>query len=493
MRHLSQRVLRRIAPHGRGQGRWFLEGMLAAGLGLGGLAVLVLMFWVISPYPDQSPTGALRIAADLWLLAHGCELLRADTLYGGSAPVGLTPLLLVALPGWLLYRAVRVTLLPDTEDARAAEPDDAFPAALWISGGYLLAGAAAALFAAPAGLAPQPLSTALHLPLFALLVTGVAAWQLSGVPPVPPPTGWTAGRWAGPGTPERLAAAGRAALAGTAACCGVGALLAAGGLLLHAPAAQSTLVTLSGDWTGRLAVLLLGCALAPNAAVWGAAYGLGPGFTLGGGSVLSPLAVSGDPTPPPFPLLAGLPHGSPEGPLLWCAAAVPVVGVLVIAGLVARAAVPVPGERAGAVGWLGTALTGLLAAAGTGVLLGGLGTLAGGALGGGALAEFGPNGWHTGLAAAGWATAALPLALVLRLCRLHQPRLLLSGLLGRGARPWPRRRPARGGWLPGWARRRHRRGRVPEWHATDARLARWAALRRTSGELVSRMDDQPPS
>ncbi|RMI26794.1 cell division protein PerM, partial [Streptomyces triticirhizae] len=403
MPHLTQPALRRIAPVGRGQGRWFFEGMLAAGLGLGGLAVLVLLFWVISPYPDQGPTGALRIAADLWLLAHGCELVRAETLYGATAPVALTPLLLVALPGWLLHRAVRVTLLPETDPApeharAAAAPHEAFASALWICGGYLLVGAAAALFAAPADLSPEPLSTALQLPLFALLVTVVSAWVISGVPPGRLSRAWARARWARPFTPERLAAAGRAALGGAAACCGVGALLAAGALLLHAPAAQSTLVTLSGDWSGRLAVLLLGCALAPNAAVWGAAYGLGPGFTLGGGSLLTPLAVTGEPTPPPFPLLAGLPHGTPDGPLLWCAAGVPLAGVAVIAGLVARAAVPVPGQRDAAFGWWGTTFTALLAAGGTGLALGWLGTLAGGALGGGALAEFGPHGWLTGLA-----------------------------------------------------------------------------------------------
>ncbi|SOD61981.1 hypothetical protein SAMN06297387_104151 [Streptomyces zhaozhouensis] len=492
MRHLTQSALRRTAPPGRAQGRWFLEGMLAAGLGLGGLAVLVLLFWVLSPYPDHGATGALRIAADLWLLAHGCELVRHDTLYGGTAPVGLTPLLLAALPVWLLHRAVRVTLRPDPEDAEwAAAPGEAFAVARWLCAGYLLTGAAAAVFASPADLAPGLLSTALQLPLFAVLVTVVSAWVLSGVAPWTPPDGWRAARWAGPFTAERLAGAGRAALGGAAACCGVGALLAAGALLLHASAAQGTLVALSGDWSGRLAVLLLGCALAPNAAVWGAAYGLGPGFTLGGGSLLSPLAVSGEPVPPPFPLLAGLPHGTPDGVLLWCTAAVPLAGVLVIAGLVARWAVPVPGERGTAAGWWGTALTALLAAAGTGLLLGWLGTLAGGPLGAGELAQFGPHGWLTGAVAAGWALAALPVAWALRLLRLHQPRLVLAGLLGRerpGARVRPR--PPRRARRPAWPRRRRRREEpVPEWHTTDARLTRWSALRKSSGELVSRMDD----
>ncbi len=55
-------------------------GAVAAGLGLGSLAVLVIALWISSPYPDSGPDGALHIAASLWLLAHGTELIRADTL-----------------------------------------------------------------------------------------------------------------------------------------------------------------------------------------------------------------------------------------------------------------------------------------------------------------------------------------------------------------------------------------------------------------------------
>ncbi|MCZ0987401.1 DUF6350 family protein [Streptomyces diastatochromogenes] len=100
-----------------GLGASLLGGAVAAGLGLGSLAVLVLGLWISSPYPDSGPGGALRIAAALWLLAHGVELVRTDTLSGVPLPVGVTPLLLLALPVWLLYRAAR-----DATDA-SAEPD----------------------------------------------------------------------------------------------------------------------------------------------------------------------------------------------------------------------------------------------------------------------------------------------------------------------------------------------------------------------------------
>ncbi|WP_046249604.1 DUF6350 family protein, partial [Streptomyces sp. MBT28] len=84
-----------------------LGGAFAAGLGLASCAVLVTVLWVSSPYPDSGPGGALHVAAALWVLAHGAELVRADTLSGTPAPVGVTPLLLLLLPVWLLHRAAR--------------------------------------------------------------------------------------------------------------------------------------------------------------------------------------------------------------------------------------------------------------------------------------------------------------------------------------------------------------------------------------------------
>ncbi|OSC62313.1 hypothetical protein B5181_24950, partial [Streptomyces sp. 4F] len=78
-----------------------LGGAVAAGLGLASCAVLVTVLWFSSPYPDNGPGATLHVAAALWVLAHGAELVRVDTLSGTPAPVGVTPLLLLLLPGWL--------------------------------------------------------------------------------------------------------------------------------------------------------------------------------------------------------------------------------------------------------------------------------------------------------------------------------------------------------------------------------------------------------
>ncbi|WP_234011113.1 DUF6350 family protein, partial [Streptomyces sp. SPB78] len=79
-----------------------LGGAFAAGLGLGALAVLVVVLWVSSPFPDSGPGGALRLAASLWFLGHGTTLTRSSLVTGDSVPLGVVPLLLPLLPLWLL-------------------------------------------------------------------------------------------------------------------------------------------------------------------------------------------------------------------------------------------------------------------------------------------------------------------------------------------------------------------------------------------------------
>ncbi|WP_344263571.1 cell division protein PerM, partial [Streptomyces sodiiphilus] len=156
-------------------GAWVCEGVLAAGLGLGAPALVVLLLWTVSPHPDSGPGGALRIAADLWLLGHGVQLLRTETLSGVPAPVGLTPLLLAVLPCRLLYRAVRTALVP--------HPGQALRVVLCVAAGYLLAGAAAVVLTADGPLRAVPASAAVSLPLFVLVVALAAAWAVEGGPP----------------------------------------------------------------------------------------------------------------------------------------------------------------------------------------------------------------------------------------------------------------------------------------------------------------------
>lgn len=415
-----------------------VRGATAAGLGLGAFAVLVMVLWISSPYPDSGPGGALHVAAGLWLLAHGTELVRTGPLTAGTpAPVGLVPLLLVVLPAWLAHRAARDAL----------ETDEGRPLPSWwgalggVTAGYLLVGAAAVLYAEGGPLPANRFSAALHLPVVTVLSAAAGVWTASGRPFGPLPA-WLPERVRMGLVRTRVGAALRAAAAGTLTLLGGGALLVAASLAWHADAAQDSFLHLAGVWSGRVAVLLLGLALVPNAAVWGAAYGLGPGFAVGTGATATPLALVGDPALPYFPLVAAVPSEGRGTPLNWAAVAVPVVAGAVIAWFTARVAVPRESVRQAVarerVAWSRreTALTALLGALGCGVLTACLAAAAGGPLGTGRLAQFGPVWWLTGAAALGWsAGVGVPMALVVRAWRCRRRRWARVPV---GVRVWAR-------------------------------------------------------
>ncbi|MGQ4386404.1 cell division protein PerM [Streptomyces sp. SAS_270] len=410
-------LLTRMRDRSPGLAAGAFGGALAAGLGLGSFAVLVMVLWISSPYPDSGPGGALHVAAALWLLAHGAELVRTETLSGVPAPVGITPLLLLVLPTWLLHRAAR-----DAADTDAEGDEDggseASPRAVWagVVTGYLSVGGAAALYASGGELRPSWAWTAVCLPVVAAAAAGAGVWTAYGRPSGPLPARWrrrlTAALPGGlrrfvtdeglePGARRALASAVRAAGAGVAVLVGGGALLVAASSVWHGGAARDSFLQLTEVWSGRFAVLLLCVALVPNAAVWGAAYGLGPGVVLGAGHVAGPLSSAGPGSLlPPFPLLAAVPGtATPWG---WGAVAVPVAAGVTVAWFTVAAAAPKGGTREEAWSRGRTAAVVGLASVLCGAAVAGLAGLAGGPLGVDALAHLGPVWWQAGPAAVGW-------------------------------------------------------------------------------------------
>ncbi|MFJ8197762.1 DUF6350 family protein [Streptomyces sp. NPDC096152] len=465
----------RVRDRTPGLGAGFLGGAVAAGLGLGSFAVLVIGLWISSPYPDSGPGGALHVAAALWLLSHGSELVRTDTLTGVPAPVGVTPLLLLALPALLVHRAARDAT--DGGDGGPLVPP--FTAWAGVVLGYLTVGGPAAAYAQGGALRPSWVWTAVCVPLVAAAAAGSGVWTAYGCPRAPLerllgglPVGVRRLLLA-PGPRARLGAAARAAGAGALVFAGGGALVLGVSLVGHGAAAQAAFLRLTEGWSGRFAVLLLCLALLPNAMLWAAAYALGPGFVLGAGHVVGPLYSAPAPLLPPFPLLAAVPDAGPGTPVNWACAAVPVVAGLTMGWFAGAASVrereregrrgregregrdvgagrpkgrdagaggpggPLAGARGAVVVWsyrrtaAGACLACLVCAA----ALGALAALAGGPLGDRALARFGPVGWQVGLAALAWtATAAVPMALTVRAWRgrgLREPR---TGTLARSGR-----------------------------------------------------------
>ncbi|WP_338782628.1 DUF6350 family protein [Streptomyces sp. DG1A-41] len=448
-------LLARMRDRSSGLVGALMGGAVAAGLGLASFAVLAMMLWITSPYPDSGPGGALHVAAALWLLAHGAELVRTDTLAGVPAPVGVPPLLLLALPVWLLHRAAR-----DATDGGPADGDDgtddgfdegveegegltvaAGPPLVSVRTawtgvvlGYLAVAAPAAVYAGGGALRPSWVWTGVYVPLVAVVAAGVGVWSAYGRPGGPPRRllgvlpAWVRPLVLGPDGRPGVAA--RAAAAGAAVLLGGGALLVAVSLVGHGAAAQAAWLRLTEGWSGRFAVLLLCAALVPNAAVWGAAYALGPGFALGAGHVVSPLSSAPAPFLPPFPLLAAVPEAG-EGRLVhWAAAgAVPMVAGVVVGWAVAKGAASAerdgtrPGGGRGVVWSPGrTARAAALAAVLCAAVLAGLAALAGGPLGVTVLARFGPVWWQVGAATLVWLVlVAVPTAVTVRAWRCRAP------------------------------------------------------------------------
>ncbi|MEU5313141.1 DUF6350 family protein [Streptomyces sp. NPDC021562] len=445
---LLRPVRDRVRDRSPGFAASLAAGALAAGLGLGAFAVLAIALWVSSPYPDSGPGGALHVAAALWLLAHGVDLVRTGTLSGAPAPVGVTPLLLVAVPVLLVYRGARDAVdaadPTDGDDADAPPPVRAPTAWAGVVTGYLGVGGCAALYASGGELRPAWGWVTVCLPLLVTGAAGGGVWTAYGRPRGPLLAlaallpGPVLRRLRGRDTTVRWGTAVRASLAGAAVFFGGGTLLLAVSLVGHGDAARTSFLQLTEGWTGRFAVLLLCVCLIPNAAVWSASYAVGPGFALGAGHVVNPLASHPAPLLPPFPLLAAVPDAGPGTPADWPAVAVPVAAGVTVAWFVVGRAV----RR----GWTGGRTAGVVALAAVlcGLLQAALAELAGGPLGVAALVRFGPLWWQTGAATGAWLlVVGIPTASALRAWRVRSRRSAQPDPTSRTApAPAPAPRPA---------------------------------------------------
>ncbi|WP_345614573.1 cell division protein PerM [Streptomyces sanyensis] len=392
-----------------------VRGVVAAGLGLGLLTVLVTVLWISSPYPDGGSGTALRTAGALWLLAHGTDLVRSDTLSGTPAPMGLAPLLLLALPGWLVHRAARDALEP-----AEGHPEPAVPLVVGgVVAGYVLVGTPLAFWVAGGQLAADPAEALAHLALLASAAALLGAWAARGRPLGPAPA-WLPRRVRVALARSRSAVVLRSAAEATLVLVGGGAVLVLTSLVWHGGAAREAFLGLAGDWSGRAAVGLLALALLPNAAVWGAAYALGPGFALGAGATATPLGLTGTPAVPDFPLLAAAPGPGPGTALHAAAVSVPLAAGLLVAWRATEGAAPRYGDPDQAWTVPATVLAVVLGALGCGAATALLAAAAGGPLGSGRLAVFGPVWWLVGGAAALWtASVALPVTLAVRAWRVR--------------------------------------------------------------------------
>lgn len=361
-------AVRREVPEHSPLGPGLVAAAWAAGAGLVTLGVPVLLVWATDSRSGSGATAATKSVGQLWLLAHGASL----TVAGG--PVGLTPLGLVLLPLLLLHRAGRHA----ARSAGVTSLTQALRLVVAVAFPYAVVAGLLSAASTTAHVHPAPVQAVLGALLVA--VAGAASGVL---------------REAGLlRALRRLPAPVRrqldAVVAATCALVAAGALLAGLSFVLHAGRATSLATASDPGVVGGVALLALGVASVPNAAVWGAAWLAGPGFAVGVGTAAGPFATHLG-AAPALPLLAALPTQAVPTWLGVLALALPLAAGVLAGVLLARRLTFGPGPAA---------LEGLVTGAGTGLVLAFLAWQSGGPLGAGRLADVGPSPWRVGLAVA---------------------------------------------------------------------------------------------
>ena len=350
--------------------------LAAAGGGLAVLATLTLVGWITAPHVGLGGglAGALRSAGLLWLIAHHVEV-----SVQGVGMIGLLPLGLVLLPAALIEKAGRRL----THEGHVTSLLDVGPAAISIALPYALFTGAVALASGTPVATPSLWQAVMMGFGIALLASAFGAARALA------PWRKLAGR-----VPPRPRSVILGMIAALAVLVAAGAVLSALSLMVHLSAYKLAVGKLNPGIFGSLLLLLASLCYLPNSVIWGIAYLLGPGFSFGIGTAVSP-SGSALGAIPAFPMLAALPVGERAAFPAWLGFFVLLTPYLAgaLAGLMTVRIAPTPTFEAAPLWGL---LTGSLAAAVTGLLA----KFSGGPLGSGRLASVGPAGGEVGLVAA---------------------------------------------------------------------------------------------
>jgi hypothetical protein len=353
-------------------------GVAALAAAASGLAVLILVTlagWITAPHVGVGSglPGVLRSAGILWLTAHHVEI-----TVRGVGRIGLLPIGLVLIPGALIERAGRWL----ASEGHVRRLRHVWHAAAAIAFPYALFTATIAVGSRTPVAAPSLWQAVVDGFAIAFIAGGLGAAR--GLAP------WRKLAGLMPPRPRSVAAGMLAALAMLTA---AGALLSAVSLLAHLSAYQRAVGALNPGVIGSVLLLLAGVSYLPNSVVWAVAYMLGPGFSFGAGTAVSPNG-SALGALPAFPMLAGLPVGGGAAFPPWLGFFVLATPYLagVLAGLLTAAIAPTPVLEA-------APLWGLLTGSLTAVVIGVLAKFSGGGLGAGRLSQVGPSGAETGVVA----------------------------------------------------------------------------------------------
>ncbi|RFS86277.1 hypothetical protein D0T12_06635 [Actinomadura spongiicola] len=371
----------------------YVTGLVAAlwciGIGLAVLTTITLIGWIAAPRTafGDGMSGVFRTAVNFWLVSH-----HAGFSYG-QGRVGLLPLGVLVLPGVMLYRGggwmIRVAGLPHRPRAAVMR------VAVALATPYAALAALLALAASSPQVRPSAGQALVACFLVAVIAGGLGAARAVVAAQVAAEakgrrvrSGLGALLRLLPDRPRSLVIGVSGALA---VLLGSGAVLVGASLAVNMGDADHLYDMLAPGVVGGALLLLVELAFLPNAVIWGMAYAIGPGFSVGSGTSVSPTGVVLD-LVPAFPPLAALPEPGPAPAVSLLALAAPFLAGAV-GGVLTIRSMPTPvSEGAPLWGFTSGALTGAVAAL--------LTVLSGGPLGDGRMATMGPSAWQVGLLAA---------------------------------------------------------------------------------------------
>ena len=341
-------------------------GTLVVCLGLG------VAGWFLSDAGAHgTPRDGLWVGALAWLMGHG------SGLHVSGASVSLMPLGITLASAWVTWRIghrLGDSISghgPDAQRLADGERDWTVPvAALLYAAGYVAVAVLTGALAATAATAPDTS----RVVLWSVLLCGVV-----GVPAIAIGSGraaiWTAT------LPASVLATASAARRVVMLWLGVSLLALLAALVTDFDTALNLTSQLGTDTSATVQLVVVSLLVVPNAVIFSGSYLLGPGFTVGTATIVSPSVVTIGALPT-FPLLAALPD---SGPTPGWTPALAAVAPLVAAVGAMRAQRSHPTYR-----WEEGALHGCGGGMLAGALFGLLALLAGGAVGPGRMADVAP-------------------------------------------------------------------------------------------------------
>ncbi|CAN5127195.1 hypothetical protein BH09ACT12_BH09ACT12_26280 [soil metagenome] len=322
------------------------------------------------------PRDGLRTGALAWLMGHGSGV-RVDGVSISAIPLGITVVCAWVL--WSIGQRVGVSVSghgPDVEEIADGQRDLTVPiAVLLLTAGYVVVAVAAVTLAATPATAPSTSSVVRWSVLLCLFAGGPGIAVGSGRAAI-----WTSY------LPPTLRAAGGIMRRLLLLWAAVSALCFFIALASDLSTAANVLTQLDADAGATLIVIVVSLLLLPNAIAFSGSYLLGPGFTVGTGTLVAPSAVVLGPLPS-FPMLAALPDDGPSaGWTAW---------LILLPPVVAFVAVLLHQRRSPVFGYTDAAIRGCAGGILAGVAFGLIASVAGGAVGPGRMRDVTPYVFDT--------------------------------------------------------------------------------------------------